>query len=95
MSQISLVQLAGSVRKFNLNRPFICPILRTQQSHDAIRARERGMRKFKSVGQAQRFVSAHAAMQNLFNLSRHLLVRAQHYRDLRISAFTEWERAVA
>jgi len=28
MSRISLVQLAGSVRKFNLNRPFICPILR-------------------------------------------------------------------
>jgi hypothetical protein len=27
MSPISLVQLAGSVRKFNLNRPFILPIL--------------------------------------------------------------------
>ena len=27
MPQISLAQLAGSVRKFNLNRPFICPIL--------------------------------------------------------------------
>jgi dTDP-4-amino-4,6-dideoxygalactose transaminase len=27
MSRISLVQLARSVRKFNLNRPFICPIL--------------------------------------------------------------------
>ena len=28
MSRISKVQLAGSVRKFNLNRPFVCPILR-------------------------------------------------------------------
>ena len=28
MSPISLVQLAGSVRKFNLNRPFILPILK-------------------------------------------------------------------
>jgi hypothetical protein len=27
ISPISLVQLAGSVRKFNLNRPFILPIL--------------------------------------------------------------------
>ena len=27
ISRISLAQLAGSVRKFNLNRPFICPIL--------------------------------------------------------------------
>ena len=26
-SRIFPVQLAGSVRKFNLNRPFICPIL--------------------------------------------------------------------
>jgi hypothetical protein len=30
MSRISLVQLAGSVRKFNLNRPFIWPILETR-----------------------------------------------------------------
>ena len=29
MSPISLVQLAGSVRKFNLNRPFILPILQS------------------------------------------------------------------
>ena len=52
------------------------------------------MRKFKSVGQAQRFVNAHAAVSNLFNLGRHL-VRAQHYRELRISAFIEWKREVA
>jgi transposase-like protein len=34
---------------------------------------ERGMRKFKSVGQAQRFLGAHAAFYNLFNLGRHLV----------------------
>jgi putative transposase len=67
---------------------------RAEQSHEATRVRERGMRKFKSVKQAQRFVSAHAAVSSLFNLGRHL-VRAQHYRDLRISAFADWERAVA
>jgi putative transposase len=67
---------------------------RAEQSHEATRVRERGMRKFKSVGQAQRFVSAHAAVENLFNLGRHL-VGAQHYRDLRINAFTDWSRAVA
>ena len=67
---------------------------RAEQSHEATRVRERGMRRFKSVAQAQRFVTAHAAVQNLFNLGRHL-VRAQHYRDLRISAFSEWNRAVA
>jgi putative transposase len=67
---------------------------RAEQSHEATRVRERGMRKFKSVGQAQRFLGVHAAVSNLFNLGRHL-VRAEHYRDLRMSAFTEWGRAVA
>ena len=55
---------------------------------------ERGMRKFKSVGQAQRFVADHAAVQNLLNLGRHH-IRAEHYRNLRMSAFAEWSRAVA
>ena len=67
---------------------------RAEQSHENTRVRERGMRKFKSVRQAQRFLGAHAAVSNLFNLGRHL-VRAQHYRDLRVSAFAEWGRAVA
>ena len=67
---------------------------RAEQSHEATRVRERGMRRFKSVRQAQQFLSVHAAVYNLFNLGRHL-VGAQHYRDLRMSAFTEWRRAVA
>jgi len=71
-----------------------CENNRAEQSHEATRVRERGMRKFKSVGQAQRFLVAHAAVSNLFNLGRHL-VRAEHYRNLRISAFGEWSRAVA
>lgn len=67
---------------------------RAEQSHEATRERERGMRRFKSTRQAQRFLGAHAAVSNLFNLGRHL-VGAQHYRDLRVSAFSEWSRAVA
>ena len=64
------------------------------QSHEATRVRERGMCQFKSMRQAQGFVTAHAAVSNLFNLGKYL-VRARHYRDLRISAFAEWSRAVA
>ena len=67
---------------------------RAEQSHEAMRVRERVMRRFKSVGQAQRFLGTHAAVSNLFNLGRHL-VRAEHYRNLRMSAFAEWGRAVA
>ena len=65
-----------------------------EQSHEATRVRGRGMRKFKSTRQAQQFLGAHAAVSNLFNLGRHL-VRAEHYRNLRESAFAEWSRAVA
>lgn len=67
---------------------------RVEQSHEKTRVRERGMRRFKSAGQAQRFVTAHAAVSNLFNLGRHL-VSSNHYRYLRVSAFSEWNRAFA
>ena len=67
---------------------------RAEQSHEATRVRERGMRKFKSTSQAQQFVTAHAAVHNLFNLGRHL-VRAERYRNLRVSTLAEWSRVVA
>jgi len=67
---------------------------RAEQSHESTRVRERGMRRFKSIGQAQRFLGAHAAVSNLFNLGRHL-VSAKHYRDLKISAFNDWGKVVA
>jgi len=67
---------------------------RVEQSHEATRVRERGMRKFKSYKQAQGFLGTHAAVSSLFNLGRHL-VRAQHYRNLRASAFADWGTVVA
>ena len=67
---------------------------RVEQSHEHTRVRERGMRRFKTARQAQRFLGTHAVVYNLFNLGRHL-VRTEHYRNLRISAFSEWSRAVA
>ena len=66
---------------------------RIEQSHESTRVRERVMRRFKSMVQAQRFVTTHAAVQNLFNLGRHLL-RAHQYRNLRINAFNEWRRII-
>ena len=52
------------------------------------------MRKFKSMHQAQRFLGAHAAVYNLFNLGSHL-VSAENYRYFRQRAFASWEKAVA
>jgi putative transposase len=66
---------------------------RAEQSHEPTRVRERGMRRFKSISQAQKFLSVHAAVYNLFNLGRHL-VSAVHYRNLREIAFGDWTSAV-
>ena len=66
---------------------------RCELSHEPTRVRERGMRKFKSMEQAQRFLNVHAAVYNLFNLGRHL-VSAENYRFFRQRAFVSWEKAV-
>ncbi len=68
--------------------------IRAELSHQPTRVRERGMRRFKSAHQAQRFLSAHAAVYNLFNLGRHL-ISARHYRSFRQRAFASWEYATA
>ena len=65
---------------------------RAELSHQPTRVRERGMRKFKSVEQAQRFLSAHAAVYNLFNLGRHL-ISVENYRYFRLRAFMSWRNA--
>ena len=67
---------------------------RAELSHQPTRVRERGMRKFKSIYQAQRFLSAHAEVYNLFNLGRHL-VSAKNYKMFRDRAFASWKSAVA
>jgi putative transposase len=66
---------------------------RAELSHQPTRVRERGMRKFKSVGQAQRFLGVHATVYTLFNLGRHL-ISAKNYRNFRRDAFTVWQSTV-
>jgi len=67
---------------------------RAELSHQPTRVRERVMRRFKSMQQAQRFLTVHAAVYNLFNLGRHL-VSAKNYRGFRLRAFASWNCAVA
>ena len=47
------------------------------------------MKRFKSAGQAQRFLSAHDGINNLFHLRRHQ-VPATQYRATRTQAFQTW-----
>ena len=65
---------------------------RAELSHQPTRVRERVMRRFKSMKQAQRFLSTHAAVYNLFNLGRHL-VSAETYRYFRSRSLASWKNA--
>ena len=65
---------------------------RAEVSHEFTRQRERSMRRFKSVSQAQRFLSVHGVVGNLFRLGRHLLC-AKNYRMFRMRAFVRWQQA--
>jgi putative transposase len=65
---------------------------RAELSHQPTRVRERGMRRFKSVQQARRFLKVHSVVYSLFNLGRHLIC-AKNYRFFRLRAFTSWKNA--
>ena len=62
---------------------------RAENSHQPTRRRERQMKRFKSAGQAQRFLSAHDQINNLFPLRRDH-VPADQYRAARAQAFQSW-----
>jgi putative transposase len=52
---------------------------RAEVLHQHTRAQERHVRGFKSSGYAQRFLSVHGQVHNLFRVGRHLL-SASNYR---------------
>jgi putative transposase len=64
---------------------------RAEVSHEHTRAQEQQMRRFKSPGQAQRFLAVHSQVHNLYRVGRHLL-RAASYRLLRNRSFETWQQ---
>src|SRR5918993_2084083 len=62
---------------------------RAKNSHQPTRRRERQMKRLKSPRQAQRFLSAHDPINNLFPLRRDH-VTAVEYRAARVRAFEVW-----
>jgi putative transposase len=61
---------------------------RAENSHQPTRRRERIMKRFKSAGQAQRFLSVHDQVANLFR--RPANTSAIDHRKSRAWAFTTW-----
>ena len=62
---------------------------RAENSHQPTRRRERQMKRFKSAGQAQCFLSAHDVISNLFLLRPHR-IPAVEYRSAWTQAFQVW-----
>jgi transposase-like protein len=67
---------------------------RAEVSHQPTRQRERRMRRFKSPGSTQRFLSTHAAVYNTFNVRRHLISRPT-LRQFRSEATSTWRSATS
>ena len=67
---------------------------RAESSHVPIRRRERKMQRFKSQASAQRFLSIHGPIYNLFNIQRHLISRPT-LRTFRNQAMVEWNVVTA
>jgi putative transposase len=67
---------------------------RAEVFYQPVRRRERKMQRFKSTGSAQRFLSCHAAVHNIFNLQRHLISRPT-LRRFRTEAMEQWRLATA
>ena len=65
---------------------------RAENSHQPLRQRERRMKRFKSSGSAQRFLSIHAAVYNVFNIQSHLISR-RSLRVFRVQATQTWRQA--
>ena len=63
---------------------------RAENSHQPVRRRERCWIGFKNPGSTQRFLSAHAAVYNAFNLQRHLISR-RRMKVHRAAALAQWK----
>jgi len=66
---------------------------RAENSHQPTRLREKVMRRFKSAGHAQRFLSVFGIITSFFRVGRHLY-KAHGYREVMKTRFAVWEEAI-
>jgi putative transposase len=64
---------------------------RAENSHQPTRQRERAMKGFRSVGGAQRFLSAFSGISPHFRTRRHLMTAAAHRAEMSIR-FAIWDQ---
>ena len=98
------VIITDKLKSYNAARAAVMPSVehlqqkyqnnRAENSHQPTRLRERVMRRFKSAGPAQRFLSAFGIITSHFRPGRHLCT-ASAYRELMTRRFAAWKEAVA
>ena len=66
---------------------------RAENSHEPTRLREKVMRRFKSAGHAQRFLSTFGVISSHFRVGRHLY-SANGYRAIMRARFAVWEEVI-
>lgn len=66
---------------------------RAENSHQPTRVRERRMRRFKSLGQAQRFLAAFGPIRDHFHPKQHQLT-AHRYREQMRQRIEDWQAIV-
>lgn len=64
---------------------------RAENSHQPTRQREGAMKGFRSVGAAQRFLSAFSGISPHFRPRRHLMTGTQHRAEMTVR-FAIWEQ---
>jgi putative transposase len=67
---------------------------RVENSHLVVQRRERKQQKFKCQGSAQRVLSTHSVVYNVFNTQSHL-IRRPTLRQFRAEAHQTWAAATA
>jgi putative transposase len=67
---------------------------RAENSHQPFRRREGAMARFRDIKTVQKFASAHASIDNHFNLDRHLNNR-ETFKKNRSAALAEWRQLAA
>jgi len=94
------VLITDKLKSYNAARAEVMPSVvhvqqkyRAENSHQPTRLRERMMRRFKSSGQAQRFLSAFGIISSHFRVGRHLY-SASGYRVVRKLRFASWDEAI-
>ncbi len=63
---------------------------RAENSHQPTRQRERAMKGFRSIGAAERFLSAFSGISSHFRPRRHLMTATEHRLEMTVR-FTIWD----